>query len=285
MDKFKGLSHGITTCEGCAMETAARHMIEILGPRTIILTPPSCSAILTGFGRETGWMVPSFMSNLEAVAAYASGVREALDILGKGEVNVVGYAGDGGTLDIGLQALSGAIERGHRLIYVCYDNEAYMNTGIQRSSATPEGAWTTTTPGGKKGKRKDIDSMLVAQGIPYLATASASYIDDFRSKVAKAKEVDGPSFIHLHTACPTGWRFNPAETYRIGKLAVDSGLWVLYEVENGKYRVTKKIKSLVPVNEYFTSQGRFKHLSESEIEGFAVQAQEGYDTLMAKEDQ
>lgn len=285
MDKFKGLSHGITTCEGCAMETAARHMIEILGPRTIILTPPSCSAILTGFGRETGWMVPSFMSNLEAVAAYASGVREALDILGKGEVNVVGYAGDGGTLDIGLQALSGAIERGHRLTYVCYDNEAYMNTGIQRSSATPEGAWTTTTPGGKKGKRKDIDSMLVAQGIPYLATASASYIDDFRSKVAKAKEVDGPSFIHLHTACPTGWRFNPAETYRIGKLAVDSGLWVLYEVENGKYRVTKKIKSLVPVNEYFTSQGRFKHLSESEIEGFAVQAQEGYDTLMAKEDQ
>lgn len=284
MDKFTGLSNGVTTCEGCAMETAVRHMIEILGPRTIILTPPSCSAILTGSGRETGWMVPSFMSNLEAVAAYGSGIREALNVLGKGDINVVGYAGDGGTLDIGLQALSGAIERGHRLIYVCYDNEAYMNTGIQRSSATPAGAWTTTTPGGKKGKRKDIDGMLVAQGIPYLATASASYIDDFRKKIAKAKEVDGPSFIHLHTACPTGWRFNPAETYRIGKLAVDSGLWVLYEVEAGKYRVTKRIKTLAPANEYFRSQGRFKHLSPQAIEGFAAEAREGYNAIMAKEE-
>jgi pyruvate ferredoxin oxidoreductase beta subunit len=283
LNNFTGLARGLTTCEGCAMEAAARHMIEILGPRTIILTPPSCSAILTGFGRETGWQVPSFMSNLEAVAAYASGVREALDILGKGDINVVGYAGDGGTLDIGLQALSGAIERGHRLIYVCYDNEAYMNTGIQRSSATPAGAWTTTTPGGKQGQRKDIDSMLAAQGIPYLATASAAYIDDFRAKVAKAMKVDGPSFIHLHTACPTGWRFDPAETYRLGKLAVDSGLWVLYEVENGKYRVTKKIKALKPANQYFMAQGRFKHLSEQEIEGFAAQAREGYDAILAKE--
>ena len=283
MNKFIGLANGITTCEGCAMETAARHMIEILGPRTIILTPPSCSAILTGFGRETGWTVPSFMSNLEAVAAYGSGVREALDILGKGDVNVVGYAGDGGTLDIGLQALSGAIERGHRLIYICYDNEAYMNTGIQRSSATPAGAWTTTTPGGKRGDRKDIDGMLVAQGIPYLATASASYIDDFRNKVATAMKVDGPSFIPLHSACPTGWRFNPAETYRVGKLAVDCGLWVLYEVVNGKYRVTRKLKSLEPASNYFTAQGRFKHLSRQEIDSLAAQAQEGYYAIVAKE--
>lgn len=285
MAKFIGLSNGVTTCEGCAMETAARHMIEVLGPRTIMLTPPSCSAILTGFGRETGWQVPSFMSNLEAVAAYASGIREALDILGKEDINVVGFAGDGGTLDIGLQALSGAIERGHRFIYICYDNEAYMNTGIQRSGATPPGAWTTTTPGGKTGPRKDIDAMLVAQGIPYLATASASYIDDFRKKIAKAMKVDGPSFIHLHTPCPTGWRFPAAETYRIGKLAVDSGLWALYEVENGKYRITKKLAGFEPAAKYFSSQGRFRHLSEQEVETFALQAQEGYHAVLTKENE
>ena len=127
------------------------------------MTPPSCSAILTGYGWETGWKVPAFQSNLENIAAYCSGISEALKLQGKNDVNVVAFAGDGGTVDIGLQALSAAIERGHRFIYICYDNEAYMNTGIQRSGGTPLGAWTTTTPSGKKEGKKDIVAMLRAQ--------------------------------------------------------------------------------------------------------------------------
>ncbi len=279
------LHNGLTTCEGCSMEIVARAMLDILGPRTVMLTPPSCSAILTGAGLETGWKVPSFMSNLEAVAAYASGISEAYAILGVEDVNVVGFAGDGGTVDIGLQALSGAVERGHRFIYVCYDNEAYMNTGIQRSGATPPGAWTTTTPSGKIGPKKDVVAMLAAQGIPYLATASAGFIEDFQRKVRKAKDIDGPAYIHVHAPCPTGWRFAPRQTVNMARLAVNSGLWPLFEITGHRFRLTYRPKQLLPVGEYFRSQGRFSSLDDSALDLVEKEARDSYERLLKRHEE
>lgn len=277
------VSHGLTTCEGCAMELVGRTMLEVLGPNTIVLTPPSCSAILTGYGLETGWRIPAFQSNLENIAAYCSGIRVALEVLGKRDVHVVAFAGDGGTVDIGLQSLSGAIERGHRLIYVCYDNEAYMNTGIQRSGATPIGAWTTTTPLGKRESKKNIVGMLRAQGIPYIATASAGYIDDFRRKVEVAKEIDGPSYLHVLTPCATGWRFPPKDTITIARLAVDTLLWPLYQVIDGNLTITRRVASPKPVQEYIERQGRFRSISAEQLHHLEETAQLSWQELLAQE--
>ena len=277
--------NGVTTCEGCAMEIVARTMMKVLGPRTMVLTPPSCSAILTGYGRETGWKVPAFQSNLENVAAYMSGMRAGLEILGKDDIHVVGLAGDGGTVDIGLQALSGAVERGHRFIYVCYDNEAYMNTGIQRSGATPRGAWTTTTPGGKKEDKKDIVGMLLAQGIPYIATASAGYVDDLAHKLEKAKEVNGPSYIHVSAPCSTGWRFPAANTVTVARMAVDTGLWPLFEATDGMMHVTRKVSKLKPLEEFVKVQGRFAGISVEELAKWQEEVTDKYTRLLAKEGQ
>ncbi|HEY8426009.1 MAG TPA: thiamine pyrophosphate-dependent enzyme [Limnochordales bacterium] len=277
------VSPGLTTCEGCAMEIVARAMTRVLGPRTIVLTPPGCSAILTGFGTETGWKIPAFQSNLENAAAYMSGIRAGLDALGKDDVAVVTLAGDGGTVDIGLQALSGAVERGHRFIYICYDNEAYMNTGIQRSGATPLGAWTTTTPGGKRQHKKDIIAMLMAQGIPYIATASAGYIEDFMRKLERARQVDGPAYIHVHSPCPTGWRMPACDTVRVARLAVESLLWPLYEVVEGRLRVTVKVKEPKPVQAYLEAQGRFRGVSPEDAQRMQERAVRHYRRLLAQE--
>ena len=259
------IAHGLTTCEGCSMEIIARNALDVLGKDTIVLTPPSCSAILTGFGWETGWKVPAFQSNLENIAAYCAGISETLELVGRRGVHVVAFAGDGGTVDIGLQALSAAVERGHRFVYICYDNEAYMNTGIQRSGGTPIGAWTTTTPAGKKEGKKDIVRMLLAQGIPYIATASVGEIPDFRRKVEKASRVDGPSYIHVLTPCSTGWRFKPKDTVTVARLAVETGLWPLYEAENGVVRITKHIKQRVSLAEYLKAQGRFADITPEQV--------------------
>lgn len=277
------ISKGVTTCEGCGMELLARSILEVLGENTIILTPPSCSAVLTGFGDETSWKVPSFQSNLENIAAYCSGISEALEFKGREDVHVVALAGDGGTVDIGLQALSGAIERGHKFIYVCYDNEAYMNTGIQRSGSTPTGAWTTTTPGGKNEVKKDIVGMLMAQGIPYIATASVGYIDDFKDKLRKAKEVDGPSYIHAIQPCAPGWRFHPSQTIKIAQLAVETNLFPLFEAVNGQVKITKKISKVKPVDEYLKMQGRFKNVTEEQVESLEERSKEYYEKLINME--
>lgn len=277
--------HGLTTCEGCGMEIIARTIVDILGSRTIVLTPPSCSAILTGYGRQTGWRIPAFQSNLENIAAYMSGICEGLEITGQKDIAIVGLAGDGGTVDIGLQALSGAVERGHRFMYICYDNEAYMNTGIQRSGATPKGAWTTTTPGGKPEMKKDIVAMLLAQGIPYAATASIGYIEDLANKIRRAKEIDGPSYIHVHTPCSTGWRFPASRTITVARAAVDSGIWPLFEAINGRIHMTRKTKDLKPLTEFVNCQGRFANLSAEMIENWQYEVEERYAKLVQKEGQ
>ncbi|HHV38223.1 MAG TPA: pyruvate synthase subunit beta [Tepidimicrobium sp.] len=274
---------GTTTCEGCGMELLARSIVEVLGKNTIVLTPPSCSAILTGFGDQTCWRIPAFQSNLENIAAYCSGISTALEYQKREDVYVVALAGDGGTVDIGLQALSGAVERGHRFIYICYDNEAYMNTGIQRSGSTPIGAWTTTTPGGKEESKKNIVEMLMAQGIPYIATASVGYIDDFKRKLDKAKDVNGPTYIHVLSPCPPGWRYEARETIKLGRLAVDTKLYPLFEAIDGDIRITKKVSKVKDIGEYLKLQGRFRNITKEQIKSLEVDAAKYYDKLVEME--
>lgn len=280
LEKPKLLSSGLTTCAGCLMELVARTALRVLGRNTVVLTPPSCSAILTGYGDETGLGVPGFQSNLENIAAYCSGIQTGFHVQGRDDIHILAFAGDGGTMDIGLQALSAAIERRHRFIYICYDNEAYMNTGIQRSGGTPLGAWTTTTPAGALVGKKNIVGMLLAQGIPYLATASAGHVKDLEKKVAKAAKIDGPSYLHVLTPCATGWRFPAKESVNVAKLAVESRVWPLLESVNGKLRLTKEIRKPRAVEEYFDCQGRFRNLDAATRHELAVSIDDNYNVLL-----
>lgn len=256
------LSKGLTTCQGCPMELVGRASLEVLGSKTITMTPPSCSAILTGSGDETGWGIPSVQTVLMSLPAFASGVSEALKIQGKNDVTVMGFAGDGGTFDIGFQALSGAIERGHKAVYICYDNEAYMNTGGQRSSATTLGASTKTTPTGKKEVSKNIDFMLLHTPLAYQATASVGNIKDFKRKLAKAASKNGPSFIHVLTPCPSGWKFPTEQTIQMAKLATKCGVWLQFEREDGKITINQKPSDFDLINEYLSKQKRFNRIDD-----------------------
>jgi pyruvate ferredoxin oxidoreductase beta subunit len=274
------ISHGISTCAGCALELAARHVIDVLGPNTVIVIPPGCAALLSGFGSETALRIPGLQGNLENSAAYAAGIRAGFELQNREEVTVLALAGDGGTVDIGLQALSGAFERGDRILYVCYDNEAYMNTGIQGSGSTPLGAATTTTPGGKDRPRKDMLAIAAAHKIPYLASASVGYVRDLRKKIEKATATRGPSYIHIHTPCPTGWGYPPAKTIEVARAAVQTGAWPLYEVENGETRITVKVGKLRPAAEYLKPQGRFRGLREADLEAIQAQMTRNVEALL-----
>jgi pyruvate ferredoxin oxidoreductase beta subunit len=208
----------------------------------------------------------------ETTAATASGVVAALKSQGREDITVVGWAGDGGTADIGIQALSGAAERETNFIYICYDNEAYGNTGLQRSGATPYGAWTTTTPSGKKERKKDMPMIMAAHRIPYVATACPSYPIDFVNKLRRAKEIKGTKYIHVLAPCPTGWRYDTAKSVEMGRLAVTTGMWALYEIENGKFKLNSPSDRLIdkakrkPVKEYLVLQERFRGLSDTDVE-------------------
>ena len=279
MAEVELLSKGLATCQGCPMELIARAAVRELGPRTIALTPPSCSAILTGSGDETGWGIPSVQTVLMSLPAYASGVSEALKILGESDVTVLGFAGDGGTFDIGLQSLSGAIERGHRAIFLCYDNEAYMNTGNQRSSATPLGAVTKTTPTVKKEISKNIDFMLLHTPLDYQATASVGDIRDFRRKLAKAAGKSGPSFIHVLAPCPSGWKFSTDQTIQMAKLAVRCGAWLQFERENGTITINRRPEDFALLDQYLDSQGRFRLTDADTRKRIADELKRRYEML------
>ena len=229
---------------------------------------------------ETGWGIPCVQTVLMSLPAFASGVSEALKIQGKNDVNVMGYAGDGGTFDIGFQALSGAIERGHKAIYICCNNEAYMNTGGQRSSATTLGATTKTTPTGKKEVSKNIDFMLLHTPLVYQATASVGDIKDFKRKVAKAATKDGPCFIHVMSPCPSGWKFPTDQTIQIAKKAIKSGMWLLWEREGGKITINRKPTDFDAIPEYLHSQHRFDRLTDELTERIISDAKARYDTLL-----
>ncbi len=246
--------------------------LKALGKNTILVVPPSCLTVLQGLYPVASTKLPCVNVTFASTGAAATGVRGAMKALKKDGVNVVAWAGDGGTGDIGIQALSGACERGEEIIYICYDNEAYMNTGVQRSGTTPQGVLTTTTPiHGKLQVKKDVPAIIAAHGIGYVATASAAYPLDFYDKVKKATTIAGPKYIHVHTPCPPGWAFESRYTIKVGKLGVECGLIDLYEIENGEFRLTGASKKLLgkkrkPVSEYFSSQGRFKSLDPEIID-------------------
>jgi len=263
------LMHGHGACPGCGYAATAKNIAKMLGPNTVVYVPASCLVVFGALYPTSSWKIPYFYTAFENTGAVTAGIKAALRRRGV-DATVVGMAGDGGTFDIGLQALSGAAERNEDVIYVCLDNEAYMNTGIQRSSATPFGAWTTTTPVGQvvKGNRyfkKDIARIVADHDVPYVATLSVAHFTDFVRKVQKAKETKGFRFLHCLTPCIPGWRIEPSKGVSINRLAVDTGMWTLYEVVNGVPKVTYKPKSIAPVTEYLKLQGRFKHMSEEDI--------------------
>ena len=271
---------GNRACSGCGLSIVYRMGLKALGKNTILAVPPSCLTVLQGLYPVASTKLPCVNVTFASTGAAATGLRAAMRALGKDDVNVVAWAGDGGTADIGIQALSGACERNEDIIYICYDNEAYMNTGVQRSGTTPQGVVTTTTPiKGKIQEKKDVPAIIAAHGIGYVATASAAYPLDLYDKIKKATTLKGPRYIHVHTPCPPGWSFETRYTIKVGKLAVQSGLFDLYELEDGKLTLTGPSQKLigkerVPVKEYFKTQGRFKSLGDDVVAGVQAQVDE-----------
>lgn len=261
---------GHTACGGCGGALAARIALKVFGKNTMMYNPACCLLVFSATYPLASWKIPFLHVAFENTAAVSAGMKAGLESLGKDSL-VVGMAGDGGTADIGIQAISGAAERNDDIIYICYDNEAYMNTGVQRSGATPFGASTTTTPatklvGGKREFKKDFPRIMIAHEVPYVATASVSHPMDLLAKLEKAKNTKGFRYIQIFAPCPTGWRMDSTKSIEIGKMAVESGMWYLYESEYGKpEKITYTPKKKIPVKDYLMAQGRFKHLSEEDI--------------------
>ena len=263
---------GTRACAGCSMALIYRIALKALGPKTIITVPASCLTVLHGMQGFCTTKVSVLHTPFATTGASASGIVASLEDKGLADdVNVVAFAGDGGTVDIGIQSLSGAVERGTNFIYACYDNEAYMNTGVQRSGSTPLGAYSTTTPNGKRGYKKNMPKILEAHGIPYVATAISSYPLDLYEKFKNAMKIKGPKYIHILAPCPPGWGYNPKDSIEIGRLAVQTGFWPLYEVIDGKFVLSKDSnkyldsKKRKPIIEYLNTQKRFRSISEEDI--------------------
>jgi pyruvate ferredoxin oxidoreductase beta subunit len=271
------LSGGHRLCAGCGASIAVRQVLLAAGDSPVVAScATGCLEVSTTIYPYSSWRVPFIHNAFENSAATMSGVEAAFKGLQRAgkissdkKVKFVAFGGDGGTYDIGLQSLSGAMERGHDMVYVCYDNGAYMNTGIQRSSATPMGAWATTSEvgsvqQGKPQRRKDLTSIIAAHGVPYAAQASISHWRDLTTKAQKAFEVDGPAFLNILSPCPRGWRTPSNQSVAIAKLGVQTRFWPLYEVEGGTWRVTVNVPDPKPIEEFLKPQGRFKHLFKPE---------------------
>jgi pyruvate ferredoxin oxidoreductase beta subunit len=267
------LVSGHRLCAGCGAAIVARLATLAVPDTPIVINATGCLEVGTTFYPYTSWSVPWAHVTFENAAAVASGVVETLDKLSKEgrakDAPVIAFGGDGGTFDIGLQALSGALERGHRFLYICYDNETYANTGVQRSGATPFGAATTTSPAGRviPGKqewKKDLVGIVAAHHIPYATTSSIAYYRDFINKVRKALSQDGPSFIHVFAPCTFGWRFDTSQTIQMGKLIVETRIFPVFEIENGALKFNFKVPNPKPVEEYLKTQRRFAHLFKPE---------------------
>lgn len=261
------LYKGNTACAGCSAMLALRYILKAAGPNTIIVNPACCSTVCQGTYPRSAYGVPVLNIAFAAAAAAADGIASAKRNHGK---NIIVFAGDGGTVDIGIQSLSGAIERNANILYVCYDNEAYSNTGMQKSGSTPYGAITTTTPTGRKDSKKDIDMIIMAHRPAYMATACASYPKDLYKKVVKALTIEGTKFIHVLSPCPTGWRYDTALSVELGKLAVKTGMWALFEYENGKITVNAPtlaaLKKPASLSDYTKPQGRFKNVDMEKLQ-------------------
>ena len=281
---------GHRACQGCAEALAVRLVAKALGRNVIVASATGCMEIVSSPLPFTSWRVPWFHVAFENAAAVASGIESGLKaLMRKGrlpykKIVTIGMAGDGGTADIGIQALSGALERGHDMIYVCTDNEAYMNTGIQRSSSTPFGASTTTSPSGKMSVgqitwKKNMPAIAAAHNIPYVATACPSYPIDLIQKVKKAAEIEGPAYLHILSVCPTGWRSAPELSIKLGRLAAETGVFPIYEIEHGKYRLNIDFPQLRPLKEYTRLQGRFRHLTDEILQQIEKRLHQEYDQL------
>ncbi|UCF90891.1 MAG: pyruvate synthase subunit beta [Desulfobacterales bacterium] len=260
---------GHRACHGCGLALAVRHILEATGPNVIVVSPTGCLETFTSPYGYSPWRVPWIHHVFENAPAVASGVVAALKAQGRPVTRVVAIGGDGATFDIGFGALSGMLERGDDVLYICTDNGAYMNTGGQRSGATPSWASTTTHPAGKQSvgkteRKKDLPEIVAAHGIPYVATASVAYLRDLKKKVKKAMTFHGPRYIQIDTPCPSGWNFPSHLTLEVGRQAVKCGLVPLFEMENGKIIGVRKLKKKLPVTEYLQGQKRYRHLFESD---------------------
>ena len=263
--------YGHKACAGCGGSLAVRAALKVLGPQAVSVLPAGCMSAVGFNFPQLCFSHNSIISTFAGTASMLTGVEAGLRAKGYKGFTAVGFAGDGGTADIGIQALSGAIDRNDNIIYICYDNEAYMNTGIQKSGLTPFGARTTTTPAGANihgniRPKKNMFEIAAAHDIPYAATASIGYLPDFIRKVEKASQIKGTKYIHVIAPCPTGWGIAPDETVEIAKEVVDCGLWYLAEYENGSYTLNRKPKQFTDVAAYLKKQGRFKHLDDADIE-------------------
>ncbi len=281
------MQQGHTACAGCGATLSMRFVLKGTGPKTAVATPACCWSVIPGEYPYTALSVPFLYTPFASAGAAISGLREGLDSQGKEDYNVLAFAGDGGTADIGLQGLSAAMERGHNVLYIMYDNEAYMNTGIQRSGSTPLGAWTTTTPVGskrhyKRENKKFVADLMIAQNVPYVATATIAYPEDLERKIAVAKSIKGPKFIQILSPCPPGWYYNSADTIKISRLAVESRVFPLFESRNGKFALFKPSKN-VPIKDYLSLQGRFGHLRDEEIREIEEAVEERWKLLLKRE--
>ncbi|MGC8645270.1 MAG: thiamine pyrophosphate-dependent enzyme [Thermoplasmata archaeon] len=285
---------GHRLCAGCTEPIAVRMALKVAGPDTIVVNATGCLEVASTIYPYTSWKLPWVHVAFENVPAVASGIAAALKAMEKRgawnkKVKLLAFGGDGATYDIGLQSLSGAMERGLDFLYICLNNEAYMNTGIQRSGATPHGSATTTSPAGRKvpGKpewKKDLIGIAAAHRIPYAATASLSHWNDYMTKVQKGLAVDGPAVIDLLSPCPRGWRSDTAESINLSKLAVETTYWPLYEVENGVYKLNVKVPKPKPIEEYLKPQGRFQHLflpeNRGELEAIQRSVNENWNRIL-----
>jgi 2-oxoisovalerate ferredoxin oxidoreductase beta subunit len=280
---------GHTACAGCGPAINMRHFLGALSAATpdrkiVLVIPASCWSIITGAWPFTAFGVSVSLAPFASAAAEASGIKSALRQRGLGDTHVVVWGGDGSTNDIGFSTVSAAAERNEDIIYVLNDNEAYMNTGVQKSGGTPEGAWTTTTPAAapRKGRKKDIDRIMAAHGIPYVATLAAGSVPllkDFRAKVERAAHVEGFRFLHCLGSCPPGWRYPTGDTVEIVHRAIDSHYFPLLEVDGGVWRITQRPKRVLPVGEFLSTQGRFAHLSEADVAQVQQHVDERWELL------
>lgn len=292
------LASGHRLCAGCGAPIVVKQILMGTDSDVVVANATGCLEVATTIYPYTSWKVPFIHNAFENVAATISGVEAAYKSLkrqgklkSKKDIKFLAFGGDGGTYDIGLQSLSGALERGHNFVYVCYDNEGYMNTGIQRSGATPFGASTTTAPAGKvhPGKeefKKDLTAIAVAHNIPYVAQASISNWNDLIMKAKKAFEIEGPAFLNVLSPCPRGWRFKENMTIEMAKLGVSTNFWPLYEVENGQYKINYEVKGRKPITEFMKHQGRFAHLFKPQnkhlIEKFQEEVDKRFEKLKRK---
>ena len=294
------LRGGHALCQGCGVPMVVRTIVDSIDTPVVVVSATGCLEVASTRFPTTAWNIPWLHVAFENAAAVASGVETAYRALrGRGAlaedepITFLVLAGDGGTYDIGLQALSGAFERGHRFIFVCYDNEAYMNTGVQRSGATPFGAGTTTSPAGhgfgKAEQRKDMTAIAVAHHIPYVAQACSVHWQDLSTKVERAAHADGPAFLNVLTDCPVGWGHEPRASLEILNAAVDSCFWPLYEVAGGRYRLTYEPERIIPVEDWLRPQTRFAHLFRPEASGAVQEIQrridEDWATLLRRSEQ